>query len=130
MNAKEQITQLEKENAQLKEQVAGLVKALEEAKTVKATTGKGKSHSQAQKALEMLTEAGAAGITTEQLAPLNEKYPSDPIYYVRSLLKKTIVRQNKRYYLAEFAPKETPKAEEPKEAVPQAKTEEVVPAAA
>src|SRR5215472_9006165 len=46
-----------------------------------------KSREQAMAALEMLK---AGPVTAAQLKTLNEKYPSDPIYYVRTLLQQEV----------------------------------------
>ncbi len=73
--------QLQRENTQLKEQVEGLKKRLEELEGQKKPS---KTRQQAEKALEMLK---AGPVSVEQLKTLNEKYPTDPIYYVRTALK-------------------------------------------
>jgi len=73
--------QLQRENAQLKEQIEGLKKRLEELEGQKKPS---KTRQQAEKALEMLQ---AGPVSVEQLKTLNEKYPTDPIYYVRTALK-------------------------------------------
>ena len=81
MKPQEQIAQLEKENSLLKEQVNGLTKRIKELEATKAPS---KSKQQALQALEMLK---AGPVTQAQLKGLNPKYPSDPIYYVRTQLK-------------------------------------------
>jgi hypothetical protein len=81
MKPQEQIAQLEKENSLLKEQVNGLTKRVKELEATKAPS---KSKQQALQALEMLK---AGPVTQAQLKGLNDKYPSDPVYYVRTQLK-------------------------------------------
>ena len=81
MKPQEQIAQLERENSLLKEQVNGLTKRVKELEATKAPS---KSKQQALQALEMLK---AGPVTQAQLKGLNDKYPSDPVYYVRTQLK-------------------------------------------
>ena len=81
MKPQEQIAQLERENALLKEQVEGLKKRVVELEGAKKPS---KSREQAEKTLEMLK---AGPVTVAQLKTLNDKYPSDCIYYVRNILK-------------------------------------------
>jgi hypothetical protein len=81
---KEIIAQLEKENAQLKEQLAGAAKRIEELDRQKPAS---KSRMQATALLDLL-ESGPVGM--DKLASLNAKYPSDPVYYARTLLKADI----------------------------------------
>ena len=78
--------QLERENALLKEQVAGLTKRVKELEAAKPAS---KSRQQAEAALKML-ESGP--VTQAQLKTLNNKYPSDCVYYVRNLLKIDVKR--------------------------------------
>lgn len=78
---KDEKVQLQKENQLLKEQVAGLLKRIQE---LEASRKPSKSRQDAEQGLKML-EAGP--VTTKQLAQLNQKYPSDVIYYVRNILK-------------------------------------------
>jgi hypothetical protein len=81
---KEQLIQLEKENALLKEQVAGLTKRIGELESQKPAS---KSRMQATALLHLL-ESGPVGM--DQLAKLNPKYPSDAVYYCRTLLHQDI----------------------------------------
>lgn len=81
MKPQDQIAQLEKENSLLKEQVNGLTKRVKELEAAKAPS---KSKQQALQALEMLK---AGPVSQAQLKALNPKYPSDPVYYVRTQLK-------------------------------------------
>ena len=78
---KEKIANLEKELAKVIEQRDGLAKRVAELESAKPAS---KSRQQALAALEMLK---AGPVSQAQLKTLNDKYPSDPIYYVRSLLK-------------------------------------------
>jgi FtsZ-binding cell division protein ZapB len=83
MKPQEVIAQLEQENQQLKDQVSGLQKRLEELKEQKKQDKPSKSRLQAEAALALLKQGP---VTKAQLVELNAKYPSDPIYYVRTLL--------------------------------------------
>jgi len=78
-----------KEIAAGKERESVLQKEIEQLKSQKAQVpGKvSKSREQAMAALEMLK---AGPVTAAQLKSLNEKYPSDPIYYVRTLLQQEV----------------------------------------
>jgi hypothetical protein len=72
---------LKQELAKKDEQIAGLTKRVEELDKQKPAS---KSRQQALQALELLN---AGPVSQAQLKALNDKYPSDPIYYVRSILK-------------------------------------------
>lgn len=72
---------LKQELAKKDEQIAGLTKRVEELDKQKPAS---KSRQQALAALELLK---AGPVSQAQLKTLNEKYPSDPIFYVRSILK-------------------------------------------
>jgi hypothetical protein len=90
MNPKDlatQISKLEKENSLLREQNAGLTKRLEELHQQKKQEKPSKSRLQAEAALKMLQEGP---VSKEQLLTLNQKYPSDAIYYVRTLLHQDV----------------------------------------
>jgi hypothetical protein len=83
-----------KELLQLNEQLTARVKELEaelelskQAVAAPAPTPS-KSKTQAEQALALL-KAGPA--TTAQMKEINPKYPSDPIYFVRSILKQKVV---------------------------------------
>lgn len=78
----EKVNELEKENAQLKEQIAGLTKRVEE--LAQKTPKPSKSRTQAEEGLKMLQQGPC---TVAQFKTLNEKYPSDVPYYIRTLLK-------------------------------------------
>lgn len=96
MKPQEQITQLEKENSQLKEQVNGLTKRVKE---LEAAKPKSKSRQQAEQGLEMLK---VGPVTKEQFAKLNPKYPSDVAYYIKNILKidlKTVRTENGTVYM-------------------------------
>jgi hypothetical protein len=77
---KERIAKLEQENKELKEQLAAAQKKAEELEKAKPAS---KSRMQASAVLQMLAEGP---LTMDRLAKLNPKYPSDPIYYARTLL--------------------------------------------
>ena len=140
MKPVEQITQLEKENSQLKAEVAALQKRLAELETAKP---KSKSRQQAEQGLEMLK---AGPVTKEQFAKLN---PSDIPYYIKTMLKidvKTVRTASGSVYMlpeqfqkyqeglaAEKAKQEAAKAEvkaEAKESLPQAPAQVISRAAA
>jgi prefoldin subunit 5 len=133
MKPQEQIAQLEKENSQLKAEVDSLKKRLSE---MEAAKPKSKSRQQAEQGLEMLK---AGPVTKEQFAKLNPKYPSDVVYYIKTMLKidvKTVRTANGSVYMltdqfqkyqeglaAEKATQAAAKAEvkaEAKESLPQA----------
>jgi hypothetical protein len=84
MKEKERIAQLEKELQTVTEQRDGLLKKLKEAETFGLGKGKSKSRLMAEEGLKML-EAGP--VTAAQLKTLNDKYPSDVVYYIRTMLK-------------------------------------------
>src|SRR6267143_4021014 len=87
MKPQERIAELEKENAQLKEQVAGMQKKLAENAALGIGRGKSKSKLMAEEALKLLQEAGSNGVPLAEFAKLNPKYPSDVAFYLRSILK-------------------------------------------
>ena len=87
MKPTERIAELEKENAQLKEQVAGMQKKLAENAALGIGRGKSKSKLMAEEALKLLQEAGSNGVPLAEFAKLNPKYPSDVAFYLRSILK-------------------------------------------
>jgi len=89
MKPAEQIQQLEKEKAQLQEQVNGLLKRVHELEQARP---KSKSRQQAEEGLKMLELAQMAGVSKEQLAKLNPKYPSDVCYYIKNILKINVHR--------------------------------------
>ena len=105
------VKELEKENAKLKEQIAGLEKALAEAKTVQASARPSKSREQAEQVKAILDEKGV--ITKDELLKINPKYPSDGVYYAKNLLKLQIIRAHGCYW--------TPKALDAHEAVEKLK---------
>ena len=79
--------ELKKQNEELAAKVAELeaqLKQVTDAAAAATVAGMPKGRSQALKAMELLK---AGPVTIEQLKAVNEKYPSDPIYYVRQLLK-------------------------------------------
>ena len=80
----ERIAQLEKELAKKDEQISGLTKRVAELEAVKPAS---KSRMQAVAALGMLKEGP---VSVEQLVKLNPKYPSDAVYYVRTLLHQDV----------------------------------------
>jgi hypothetical protein len=77
----EKIANLEKELQKVSEQRDGLLKRVQELEAEKPAS---KSKQQALQALEMLK---AGPVTQAMLKGLNAKYPSDPVYYVRTQLK-------------------------------------------
>jgi len=81
---KERIAHLEKELQKVTEQRDGLAKRVAELESQKPPS---KSKQMAMATLHLL-EQGPVGV--DQLAKINPKYPSDPIYYVRTLLKKDV----------------------------------------
>ena len=89
MKPTEQIAQLEKELAASKEREAGLLKRVQELEALKKTERPSKSRLQAEETLKLLQ---AGPVTMEQLAKINPKYNSDPIYFVRSVLKVAVER--------------------------------------
>jgi cell division septum initiation protein DivIVA len=50
--------------------------------------GPSKSQLQAEKAMELLK---AGPVTLAQLKAINPRYPSDPIYFIRSVLKQEVI---------------------------------------
>ena len=84
MKEKERIAQLEKENAAKDEQIQGLLKKLKELETLGLARGKSKSRTQAEEGLKMLQEGP---VTAAQFKTLNDKYPGDVAYYIRTILK-------------------------------------------
>jgi hypothetical protein len=80
----EKIQQLEKELQKVIEQRDGLQKRVAELEAAKPPS---KSRMQAVAALGMLKEGP---VSVEQLVKLNPKYPSDAVYYVRTLLKQDV----------------------------------------
>jgi cell division septum initiation protein DivIVA len=87
MNRKE----LEVENEQLTARVKELEEELERSKQAVAAPAPvqpSKSKQQAEAALKLLQ---AGPVTTAQLKEINPKYPSDPIYWIRSILKMKVV---------------------------------------
>ena len=91
-------TELEKENQKLKDQIAGLEKALAEAKAQTASAKPSKSREQAVAVQAILEKDGK--ITKEQLLKINPKYSSDPIYYYKNLLKGVVVKGEGAYWTA------------------------------
>lgn len=89
--------ELEKENARLKEQVAGLEKRIAEVQAQSQTSRPSKSREQAEQVKAILDKDGK--ITKEQLAQINPKYPSDGIYYAKNLLKLDVRRAHGCYWL-------------------------------
>lgn len=87
MKPHEQIAQLEKENQQLREQISGLTKRLEEMKQVTKEQKPSQSRVQAEAAYALLQ---SGPVTKEMLSKINQKYPSDAIYYVRTILKQEV----------------------------------------
>jgi hypothetical protein len=86
--------ELQAENATLKARVAELEQKLELSEKIAKTlesapaASASKSRVQAEAALELLK---AGPVTTEQLKAINPKYPHDPVYFVRSVLKQAVV---------------------------------------
>jgi hypothetical protein len=132
MKPTEEIAQLKQENAKLQEQVDSLQKRLAEREAAKP---KSKSRQQAEQGMDMLK---AGPVTKEQFAKLNPKYPSDVVYYIKTMLKtdvKTVRTANGSVYMlsdqflkyqeglaAEKATQDAAKAEvkaEAKESLPQ-----------
>jgi|SRR5215467_4146760 len=142
MKPAEEIAQLKQDNAKLQEQVDSLKKRLAE---MEAAKPKSKSRQQAEQGLEMLK---AGPVTKEQFAKLNSKYPSDVVYYIKTMLKidvKTVRTANGSVYMlpdqfqkyqeglaSEKAKQEAAKADvkaEAKESLPEPSAQVVVRAA-
>jgi hypothetical protein len=81
--------ELEKENQKLREQIAGLQHRVKELEETKAASAPSKSRLQAEAVKAILDKDQL--ITREQLAQINPKYPSDPVYYFRQHFKETII---------------------------------------
>jgi len=60
-----------------------------------------KSREQAKQALALLQ---GGSVTTDQLKQLNEKYPSDPIYYLRTILKVEVSKRKENGKTVYFLP--------------------------
>lgn len=88
--------ELAAENAKLKEQVAGLQKRIAELEAQQVSAAPSKSRQQAEAVKKVLDEKGV--ITKAELMQLNQKYPSDAIYYARSLLKVDVKRAHGAYW--------------------------------
>jgi len=84
MKPHEEIAQLKKELAQKEEQIQGLLNKLKEQEERGIGKAKSKTRLQAEAAFELLKQGP---VTVGQLKPLNDKYPSDCIFYVRNILK-------------------------------------------
>jgi hypothetical protein len=89
MKPAEQIAQLEKELAAAKEREVGLLKRLDELETKQKEIKPSKSRTQAEETLKLLQ---AGPVTMEQLQKINPKYPSDCVYYVKTILKINVER--------------------------------------
>jgi hypothetical protein len=89
MKPAEQIAQLEKELATSKERETGLLKRVEELESKQKEQKPSKSRLQAEQTLELLRQGP---VTIDQLQKINPKYPSDPIYYVKTILKINVER--------------------------------------
>ena len=86
MKPSEEIAQLKKELAQKDEQIQGLLNKLKE-QDERGISKPSKSRLQAEAALALLQKGP---VTVEQLKALNSKYPSDAVYYVRTVLKQDV----------------------------------------
>lgn len=82
------VAELESENSQLKSDLASALKLAEDAKSAAPVQEKSKSRVQAEQAFALLQKGP---VTIADLKGINEKYPSDPIYFVRTILKQTVV---------------------------------------
>lgn len=117
--------ELQAENATLKARVAELEEKLTLSEKIATTIQSApvaqpsKSKQQAEAALELLRKGP---VTTDMLKAINERYPSDPIFFIRSVLKQQVITTRvpggKTFY-------SLPGAEAPA----AAKTEEAPPAA-
>lgn len=90
----QQVLDLTAANTTLTEQVAALTtekaQLIEKLAAVPTATPKNsKSLEQATAAMELLTKNGV--VTLPELAAINPKYPTDPVYHARQLLKASIV---------------------------------------
>lgn len=114
----------EQQAAKIKELEAALQAKTDELAKAQAApvAAVSKGRQQAQKAKELL-EANAS-VTLVQLAEINSKYPSDPIYYARTILglnvKTSKVKGGKTTY---SLVKETPAAPAPAPSAEAAQTE-------
>jgi len=77
-------SELKKQNEELAAKVAELEAQLKQATEQATVVPVTKGRSQALAALELLKKGP---VSVADLKALNEKYPSDPIYYVRTILK-------------------------------------------
>jgi hypothetical protein len=73
----------------LKEQNAGLLRRVQELEALKKEQKPSKSRIMAEETLKLLQ---AGPVTMEQLAKINAKYPSDCVYYVKTILKINVER--------------------------------------
>ncbi len=111
------------ENAKLKEQVAGLQKRIAELEAQKAAAKSSKSRDQAEAVAQLLSKNGV--ISKDELRKINPKYPSDPVYYARSILKLNIERFQGSYWSPEALKtykeglEKEKKAKQPKAPTPQ-----------
>src|SRR5258708_1283037 len=83
-----EVKELVAANEQLIARVAELEAQLEASNLSAPAPQPSKSKVQAERAIALLK---AGPVTTTQLKEINEKYPSDPIYFVRTLLKQRVV---------------------------------------
>ncbi len=76
-------------NEELKAKVAELEAELEASKQQPALAPQpSKSRVQAEQALELLKKGP---VTTEQLKAINPKYPSDCVFFIRTILKQKVI---------------------------------------
>jgi len=89
MTNKELVAQNEQLTARVKELEEKLALSEQAVATMQAAqpAAPSKSKVQAEKALELLK---AGPVTTAMLKEINPKYPSDPIYFVRTILKQEV----------------------------------------
>lgn len=76
------------EKAAMEQKIAELTAQLTAAQTTIPAATPSKSKQQAEQAWELLQKGP---VTIEQLRAINQKYPNDPIYFVRTVLKKEVV---------------------------------------
>ena len=93
------VKEMERENLKLKEQVAGLQKRIAELEAQKASATPSKSRQQAEAVADLLSKNGI--VSKKELMEINPKYPSDPVYYARSILKVDIERFQGSYFTPE-----------------------------
>ena len=103
-----EIKEMIAQNEQLSARVKELEENLATLQSAPAAAQPSKSKVQAEQALALLK---AGPVTTAQLKEINGKYPSDPIYFVRTILKQRVVTHRSKDGNTTYAlPSEAPDA--------------------